>query len=341
MARHRRGTDVLRIHFTPEDIGRVRIAGDPDPLWETVFSVFRLRRPGPVFGRWRRRALRASRPADLEMLLPLLRGGYYPDFLTPAEGMHGLPTGLEALLSTPVSRLRAEMSHLTRPGGPTPPWMRRLAEGDRPTLERLAGAIRSHYEAVVAPIWPDARAAVEADRSRRARVLLEQGCEGLLSSYRPMMRWESPVLEVDVPYEQSLHLAGRGLLLVPSYLSWGTPDVLRDTSLPPVLVYPVAHDLALGAAARAAETGLTALIGQTRTSVLESIGDGRTTSELARRVGVSVASVSQHTAVLREARLIHSIRAGKAVLHTITPLGAALLDGARADASQGLSGGSL
>lgn len=326
---------MIRIHFTPDDIGRVRIAANPDPLWETVFSLFRLRRPGPepVFGRWRAHALRASRRADLELLLPLVQFAYYPDFLTPAEGLQGLPAGLEALLSTPVSRLRTDMSALARLGRPTPAWMRRLAEGDRETLERLAGAIRSQHAAVVEPIWPEARAAVEADRSRRARVLLEEGCEGLLHSYRPMMRWEPPVLEIDVSFEQSVHLSGRGLLLMPSYLSWGSPDVLRDTSLPPVLVYPVENELRLGVGTRAADTDLTALIGQTRTSVLESIGDGRTTSELARRVGVSVASISQHTAVLREARLIRSSRAGKAVLHTITPLGAALLGAAPAPPS--------
>jgi len=323
---------VFRIYFTPEDIGRVRIAGSPDPLWETVFSVFRLRRPGPapVFGRWRRHALRASRPADLELLLPLVQGGYYPDFLTPVEGLKGLPTGLEALLSTPVSRLRTDMGRLARLGRPTPAWMRSLAEGDRATLERLAAAIRSHHDAVVAPIWPEAMAAVEADRARRGRVLLEQGAEGLLRGFRPAMRWLPPVLEVDAPFEQELRLEGRGLLLVPAYLSWGSPDLLRDTTLPPVLVYPVEHDLTLQSGPRAADARLTALIGQTRTSVLESIGDGRTTSELARRVGVSVASASQHAAVLREARLIHSTRAGRAVLHTLTPLGSALL-GARAE----------
>ena len=142
-----------------------------------------------------------------------------------------------------------------------------------------------------------------------------------------MMRWNPPVLEVYVPFEQSLRLDGRGLLLVPSYLSWGTPDVLRDASLPPVLVYPVEHDLTHCAGPhRVTGTSVAALIGQTRTSVLESIGDGSTTSELARRVGVSAASVSQHTAVLREARLIHTSRVGKAVLHTITPLGVALLN---------------
>jgi DNA-binding transcriptional ArsR family regulator len=63
----------------------------------------------------------------------------------------------------------------------------------------------------------------------------------------------------------------------------------------------------------------------TRRWGLLSIGEVSPTSELARRVGVSAASVSQHTSVLREARLIQTSRAGKAVLHTITPLGAALL----------------
>ena len=182
--------------------------------------------------------------------------------------------------------------------------------------------MRSQYETAVEPFWPEARAHIEAERARRARILLDQGCEGLLDSFRPMMRWEPPVLEVEVPFEQTLRLDGRGLLLVPSFLSWGSPDVLRDTTLPPVLVYPIEHDLTLRPAAGHSTV---ALIGRTRTSVLESIGEGSTTSELARRIGVSAASISQHTAVLRDARLIHTSRAGKAVLHTMTPLGAALL----------------
>ena len=320
---------MLRIHFTPEDVGRVRIAGEPDPLWETIFSVWRLRRPGPelIFGRWRDHALRASRRDDLELLLPLIRGAYYPDFLTPIQGTQGLPAGLEAILSTPATRLRDEIRELVRAGGPTPSWLGRIADGDLPTLERLTGALRSQYEGAIAPFWPEARAHVEAERSRRARVLLDQGAEGLLDSFRPMMRWEPPVLEVEVPFEQTLHLDGRGLLMVPSYLSWATPDVLRDTTLPPVLVYPIEHDLTLRPGPRTADgTTLAALIGRTRTSLLEEMGDGRTTSELARRVGVSAAAVSQHTAVLREARLINTSRAGKAVLHTLTPLGSALLN---------------
>ncbi|OJF11571.1 transcriptional regulator [Couchioplanes caeruleus subsp. caeruleus] len=263
------------------------------------------------------------------MLLPLVPGPYFPDFLTPAEGALGLPSALEALLSTPKSRLRDDMTELARLGGPAPPWMRSLAEGDPRTLERLTAAMRSQYETAVAPFWAEARAHVAAERARRARILLDRGCEGLLQSYVPMMRWKPPILEVDVQVDRTLRLDGRGLLLVPSYFSWRTPDVLRDPSLPPVLVYPVEHDPTLGTTPSGApRMSVAALIGQTRSSVLESIGDGSTTSELARRVGVSAASVSQHTTVLREARLIHTSRIGRAVLHTLTPLGAALLDGA-------------
>ncbi|GAA2605353.1 ArsR/SmtB family transcription factor [Paractinoplanes durhamensis] len=318
---------MLRIFFTPEDIGRVRIAGEPDPMWETVFSVFRLQRPGPapIYGPWREHAVRAARRTDLDMLIPLIRRRYYPDFLTPAEGRRGMPDGIEALLSTPKTRLMQDMVELSRLGEPTPSWMRKLAEGDRPMLQRLAAAMHSQYQSVVEPFWAEAQAHIEADRSRRARALLDHGYDGLLDSFRPIMRWSSPVLEVETPFDQELSLDGRGLWLVPSYFSWGQPDVLRDASLPPVLVYPVPRDPSVIGDRRMSDTAVAALIGQTRTSVLESIGAGSTTSELARRVGVSPASVSQHTAVLREARLIHTSRVGKAVLHTITPLGAALL----------------
>jgi DNA-binding transcriptional ArsR family regulator len=272
---------VLRIHFTPQDVGRVRVAAHPDPLLETVFSLIRLRHHGSslVFGGWRHGAVRACRHADIETL------------------------------------------------------MGRLANGDRGVMDRLSAAVRSQYEAAVAPIWRQVRAHVEADRSKRARAFLDGGSEGLLRSYLPTMRWKPPVLEVaEVDFEQTVHLDGRGLLFQPAFLSWATVDMLRDPTSPPVLVYPVEHDPLLSARSRAGAMPLASLIGLTRASVLEAVEQGGTTSELARRVGVSPASISQHTAVLREAGLIHTSRVGKAVLHTLTPLGAALLD-ADADAA--------
>ena len=35
---------MLRIRFTPRDLGRVRLVDEPDPLWELVLSVAQLGR---------------------------------------------------------------------------------------------------------------------------------------------------------------------------------------------------------------------------------------------------------------------------------------------------------
>jgi DNA-binding transcriptional ArsR family regulator len=81
-----------------------------------------------------------------------------------------------------------------------------------------------------------------------------------------------------------------------------------------------------------------ALLGQTRAAVLAGTADGTSTTELARRAGVSLAAASQHATVLRDAGLISTHWHGRAVRHTLTPLGAALLTagsapaGAQADA---------
>ena len=319
---------MLRIHFTAEDLGRVRLS-DPDPLWETVLTLFRFRWPTAplVFGSWRQEALRRAPRSTRELLMPLTPGGYYPDFLTPCESSKGLEAGIDAVMSTATARLRAEIALLPA-AGRLPREIELLARGDLDAVRHLGMALEAQHRTAVAPFWDLVRVHVDADRAIRSRALLRGGCERLLESFRPMMRWQYPVLEVDFPVEQDLYLEGRGLRLVPAFFSWGEPDALHDPELPPVLVYPVAHDLRLsgGVGPRRTE-GLEALIGATRAWVLESIGDGCTTSELARRVGVAASSISQHTAVLRDGGLVSTVRAGQSVLHTVTPLGRSLLAG--------------
>lgn len=55
--------------------------------------------------------------------------------------------------------------------------------------------------------------------------------------------------------------------------------------------------------------------------MLGAIDGERNTTEIARLVGTSLASVSQHTAVLRSTGLITTSRTGPAVRHALTPLG--------------------
>ncbi|MEU5717405.1 helix-turn-helix domain-containing protein [Streptomyces sp. NPDC020403] len=331
---------MLRIHVSGVDLSRVRMATRPDAMWETILSFHRLRdrRGSTVFGKWRTET-RARLNGEARLLSAVVPArGYFPDFLTPSrEGGEpfGLDAGMEALRDTPEDRLRDEVAllagdrspaHRSPRGGRSPAALAdALAEGRTEPLGRLVATLRGYHRAAVEPYWPHIRASVEADRALRGRALLDGGADELLATLPSTIRWRAPVLEADYPVDRDLHLDGRGLLLQPSFFCRGTPVVYRDPRLAPVLVYPVTHPGAPGFA----EPGpwLGRLVGHTRSAVLQAIGDGCTTSELARRAGVSLASASQHACVLREAGLVLTLRHGSSVLHTLTPLGASLLRG--------------
>lgn len=332
---------MLRIHVSGWDLSRVRMASGPDALWETILSFHRLRdrRASPVFGKWRSES-RTRLKGEVRLLSAMVPPrGYFPDFLTPSQESAeplDFTAGMEALRATPPERLRADMAMLSAQRAPgarsaahrraaRPGVLDPLREGRAEPLGRLVEALRDYHRAAVAPYWPHIQSAVEADRAVRGRALLDGGADELLASLPPVIRWRAPVLEADYPVDRELHLDGRGLLLQPSFFCRGAPVVLRDPLLAPVLVYPAAHR----AAPDFAEPGpwLGRLLGHTRSTVLRAIGDGCTTSELARRAGVSLASASQHACVLREAGLVHTLRHGSSVLHTLTPLGGSLLRG--------------
>ncbi|MGC4946107.1 helix-turn-helix domain-containing protein [Streptomyces sp. DT224] len=321
---------MLRIHVSGWDLSRVRMASGPDPLWETILSFHRLRdrRASTVFGKWRTET-RPRLSGEVRLLSAVVpQRGYFPDFLTPSQENSdplGLEAGMEAVRATPPDRLRAEIALLDDPGARRAARLGPLRQGGAEPVARLVGALRDYHRAAVEPYWPHIRSAVEADRAIRGRALLDGGADELLATLPPVIRWRAPVLEADYPVDRDLHLDGRGLLLQPSYFCRGTPVVLRDPLLPPVLVYPVAHPAAPAFADPGPSLGR--LLGQTRSTVLRAIGDGCTTSELARRAGVSLASASQHACVLREAGLVHTLRHGSSVQHTLTPLGGSLLRG--------------
>lgn len=323
---------MLRIHFTGADLAGVRMAARPDVLWETVLSFHRLRdrRGALVYGEWRSET-RTRLNGETRLLGALVPArGYFPDFLTPPEGLHGLDTALEAVRAAPPARIHTELALLAaeRPAAaPLPSWAVALAEGRPEPFSRLLGALRGYHRAAIEPYWTYIQARVEADRAVRGRALLDGGAEELLASLPPMLRWQAPVLEADYPVDRDVHLDGRGLLLQPSYFCRGTAVMYRDPELPPVLVYPVAHTDAPAACGESGGAPLGRLVGHTRSAVLKAIGHGGTTSELARRAGVSLASASQHAGVLRDAGLVVTLRQGSSVLHTLTPLGAALLHG--------------
>jgi DNA-binding transcriptional ArsR family regulator len=319
---------LLRIHFTADDLARTRIAAGPDVMWEIVLSLQLLqnREGAAIFDGWRRQVRGRLGPWLRPLVTLAPHAAYFPDFLTPADGGSGLEQGLDRLLSTPRGRLRDEL-RLLACHGRLPRWTEDLAEGDIETFRTLDRAVRAYHDAVIAPAWPTVRTCVGADRARRTHALAEGGCERLLNGFRPLMRWNPPLLEADYPVDRDLVLAGRGLLLVPAYFCWRTPVTLADDELRPVLVLPIEHDprATPEKPSCAGDRPLTELLGRTRAAVLRAVESGGTTTELSRRSGTSLASASQHATVLREAGLISTRRDGGAVLHTLTPLGIAVL----------------
>ncbi|MEU0159251.1 ArsR family transcriptional regulator [Streptomyces sp. NPDC006261] len=356
---------MLRIHFTAQDLEYVRIARSPDPLWEIVCSVCRLQTDeGRIaFGLWRRAVTPLLRGGGggggeragggggvdravavaLRSLMPC--GPYIPDFLTPAVdgGIADLRQGVDRVLSTPRSRLLREFRLLAESeagaravAGPGPGARARavrpfaaeqLARGDAAALRALGGLLTAYDAAFVAPYRPWIDAAVASDVAWRSRELAAGGTRALLETFRPMARWSPPVLEVTYPVDRDLHLAGRGLLLVPSYFCWRKPITLFDGALLPVLVYPVEKPVQLPAAATSGAS-LSRLLGPTRAALLYEVSARgcATTSELALAVRCSLPNTCQQLAILREAGLAACRKEGRCVLHHPTPLGRRLLE---------------
>ncbi|MFD9002380.1 ArsR/SmtB family transcription factor [Streptomyces sp. NPDC059582] len=323
---------MLRIHFTSEDIGRIRIAAGPVPAWEMLLSLHALhgRADHGVFGIWRTRTLGLLAPSARLLLRLAPARGYSPDFLTPTVD-NDVESAVEAVQSTARTRLRADLALLAGRSAAAASLLRPLAEGEAEALRHLGSAMRLYHQRALAPAWERIHAVVAAERAARAADLMAGGVERMLGSLHPQIRWESPVLTVAYPVRKELHLGGRGLVLIPSYFCWARPIALRDERLDPVLVYPANRGLQrlVEPADRSGAGCLARLLGATRAAVLEEIAaaEGITGADLVRRLRISPASVSEHATVLRQAGLVFSHRTANTVWHLPTPLGRAVLDG--------------
>lgn len=351
----------MRIHFTLTDLARTRLAGRPSPLTVTTFSAFRLtqRAAPPGLDGWRRlvrAGLTAPRageaaatgratgrwpggkpphPAYFAQLAPSDPAHPVPRLLRPHVGLETLEDELERLLSTPAGELRADLEYVGR-HRPLPGWARDLAAGDPATAARLAAAVRDYHRVAVAPYWRGLTSLLAADRAARTRQLGDYGIERVLDGLGPRIRWRPPVLEVrtTAPGDYDYHLGGRGLLLAPGAFCCYVPCDPDEEQ--PTLYYEVAPDSAgypLFTTPQGAPTGpydgLAALLGHSRAAVLEVVADGVTTGQLARRVGLSPASASEHASVLRRAGLVATRRDGRSSHHSLTALGSELLLAAR------------
>jgi DNA-binding transcriptional ArsR family regulator len=320
---------VWRIHFTASDLERIQVRPTLGPLAETTAAMRMLRslrQHRAPYAQWRGQV--AGRlTAQMTPLTDLIPPGSMGVDLTTLTGT--APTieqGIQALLALPSEDLLAEMEYTDQRNKlPAAAW----AVADTGGRRQLAAAVGAAYSALVEPYWPRIHARLHAEQVARARILASGGPERLLASLQGRwIRWRPPVLEVLQPSDLDLRLDGRGIALVPSMFIEALPSLLTSMNDPlaaPWLVLPAAHDRIVWENPRPRGAALAALVGRNRAAVLRAVSDGCTTTQLADRVGISLAAASQHASVLRAAGLITTHRQGSAVLHVLTPLGAELL----------------
>jgi Helix-turn-helix domain len=325
---------VWRIHFTADDLERIQVRPTLGPLAETVKAMGLLRcpqQPRVTYRQWRGQVkgrLTPQMAAFTAMIPPGSKGVDLSMLTGPAAT---LEEGVKALLTVPREHLLTEMEFADRECKlPAAVWA--AAEPGHARLQLAAAAVAAH-QVLVEPYWTRIHACLHAEHVAGLRALAAGGPDRLLASLQSQwIRWRPPVLEVLVPADYDVRLNGLGLALMPSAFVGQIPSLHHNPNDPgsaPWLVVPPAdgrlEQRHLWGNPRPRGAALAALVGRNRAAVLRTLADGCSTTELADRVGISLAAASQHASVLRDAGLITTHRQGSAVLHVLTPLGVELL----------------
>ncbi|MFE0736783.1 ArsR/SmtB family transcription factor [Streptomyces sp. NPDC058855] len=319
----------MRLHFTTDDYARVRFAPRPSPVPELHAALMMLGAPHEraLFGRWRGRLLRAL-PGVAAPLAELAPAGRAPVFLDVLGETRR--DGFERIRSAPPELVRAELARVYAGQGAPPRWVRGLYEGEAEAWRTVDRAQRAAYEAVLAPVWPLVQDLHRAEFARHALAVAERGLGEALTALVPGSRlrdgvWEAAGAGARGAGGRDVRLGGRGLVLLPTFHWRGGPLVQDLPGRSVVLAYPAGPGLPLvPPEAAASGEGLAGVLGRTRAEVLRALAEPRTTTELARRTGVSDATASAHASALRAAGLITTVRTGRSVHHARTGLGSLL-----------------
>jgi DNA-binding transcriptional ArsR family regulator len=324
---------VIRFRFGHEDLVRTRFA--ISPLFDLVWSTDTLRDPAAhsLHLPWVRAAGERLRGFDYELLTALGAsagpGGYVPDFISPppTTPLADIDDELARVRATPHERVATEVAWRFA-GKPIPDIVRPLLDDPDRGLEALTSVMAEYFERALAPWWPAIRAALEADIVHRARRLTAGGAIEVFEDLHPQVRWHDGVLEVERPYDEDVELRGRGLLLMPAVFAWPQVFAMVDEPWQPGLIYTPRGVGALWAPDEGRDRGaIEALLGRRRAQILATLTTPAATTDLAARLRISKAGVSEHLGVLRRAGLVRAARDGRRVLYERTAMGDALLRG--------------
>ena len=311
-------------------LGNTRFAFSP--LAETTLSLRALQEPhaGHVMAPWIRWAREHLDDIDMALVAAAAPAGrWVPSCLVPpSEGPAvTIDAQLADLAAGGPSVLAADLD-LAWQGQPRRQAARRLVAGDPATFTELIGQLGKYWEACIEPFWPRMCAVLEDDVSHRVQVLVRSGLYEMLNDLHPEAHIEGDRLLVHKPHHDTATFHATAMTLVPSVFAW--PRLILEDGEPGCfeLTYSARGVArvwdALTEMSREPDP-LAALLGRTRAAILARVAVPISTTQLARELQQSPASVSQHLTVLREAGLVTSRRSGRSVLYRQTGLAQSML----------------
>jgi biotin operon repressor len=252
--------------------------------------------------------------------------GYAPDFIAPPPStpLASIQDELDLVRRTSPARVRKEIG-IRFSGKRVPAAVQPLLDHPRRELHRLCDTFAAYWQRAIEPHWPRIEALLRADIEHHGRRLAAGGADALFRDLHHGVAWHGNELRVQGTWTQRVVPGGQGLLLVPSAFAWQRPMTVTDPPWQPTVVYPARGVATLWERPPTSPEALSALLGRTRANLLTTLDAPRSTTELARRLGISAGGVSQHLGVLRAGGLVTARREGRSVLYVRTPLADALV----------------
>jgi DNA-binding transcriptional ArsR family regulator len=320
---------MIRFRFRQSDLLSIRFA--ISPVFEVLGAIALLRDPRQHedHERWIRVARMRTDRLKTPMLDALVNfGGYTPDFFSPPPLMPlpSLEAELRRVCLTPSAQIDRELEwrfdNQTLPRS-----LRVLHDAPEAGLRHLCDEMLAVWDQAIAPEWARMVTVSQGDVIYRSRRLVESGALGALDDLAPELRWDGNALIWQRPHDQVVDLRGRGLLLVPTVLSWpGLSGLLDERWQQPAVVYPPRGLGSLWEPRRSHDQDpLAELVGTRRAGILRLLDQPTSTSALARRCGFSLGSASEHLSVLTRAGLADARRDGQRVLYERNAAGDALV----------------
>lgn len=309
---------MVEFVLNDDDLTGLRFA--VSPLNELTLSLRVLRDPGryPLHLPWSRGVLRRESELDTEILGALVNDrGWTPDFLSPrpVSPFTRLADELDQVRATPREVIRRDLHSIHATSPPD-------VDGNR-----IADAMAGYWNLGLEPHWPRIRAVLENDIAHRGRSMVQHGLGTTLADISDRITWDSPVIRVRITglAPRRVEVGGGGLTLLPTVFALHTA-IPVDPTAPPMLIYAARGVGTLWERPPATSpTALVAVLGRVRTDLLVTLTEPASSTDLARRDGVTTSAVNQHLRALRATGLVTSHRHGSRVLYQRSDLGDALV----------------